>query len=95
MTAIAKDSIQMLLAKALGHATEDQLREIVGEMVKQQLQSWDCKKILETAMEPVVKGMVKELLADPEIFQKLRERAEQELRRLISVLKIDMGSRGY
>jgi hypothetical protein len=87
----ADDRVRELIAGALLNADEAAVRGLIAELVKQRLEEYDCRKIVEAAVVPVLNEMVKEITGSPDIQASLRagaERAVKDMANRVSV-KID------
>lgn len=76
--------LQELLARALVEVNEKSLRSIVTEAIEARIADYDCKRILNAAVDPLVREIIKHLLETPEVQSVLRSRVNSELLRLAS-----------
>jgi hypothetical protein len=83
-----------LIAKALGRVEAEELRSIVGSMLRDHLMhSYDCKAIVMAAVDPVIKAVIREVLQEPEMQEALVARARAEVLRLSGRITLSVDSR--
>jgi hypothetical protein len=87
----SEDRIRELIAAALIDAEEGRLRAIVQEIAKDRLEQYDCRKIIETAITPILTKAVQELILRPDIQAAIAARAEAEAKATANRVKVTIG----
>lgn len=79
MTDDEKDKTEVrlreLLAKSLVNIPELDLRNILTDLLRERLMSYDCARLIEAAIAPELKDIIAEIVKEPEVIATLTAKA--------------------
>lgn len=77
-----------LIAQAFSEANADTIRQIMTKLLREKLEQYDTRAIIERAVAAAIKPVVEEMLKDEAIAEKIYARAKQQLLIAMSSMEV-------
>jgi len=75
-----RSKLRELLARALANVDAEAFRQIIGHQIAVYIHdNYETKKIIDAAIEPVVREMARELAKDPVLMEQLQARVKSQM----------------